>query len=157
VPGEPGVRLRTLADVFAYASARGAGLRLDGTEVQVRRPRGQAGPPRVRVRTEGIAGLFRQFSQVKAKVDAGYRGLAKEFPGQVQAPPLKPKKGAPPEETAAYEAERHMQSSERICVEHANAEHKQWRALQCYPGRREEFDETFLAVAGLVSDRAAER
>ena len=53
--------------------------------------------------------------------------------------------------------ERHRQSSERICVEHANAEHKQWRTLQRYLGRREDFDETFLAVAGLVSDRAAER
>ena len=195
VPGEPGVRLRTLAGVFAYASARGVELRIDGTEVQVRRPR--AGKPGRRafvsgkkkmntkkatvitdgqgrtlwagafrpgrmhdqtaVRTEGIADLFRQFPQVKAKVDAGYRGLAREFPGQVQAPPLKPKKDAPPEETAAYEAERHMQSSERICVEHANAEHKQWRALQRYLGRRDDFDETYLAVAGLVSDRAAER
>src|SRR6201987_4636569 len=43
VPGEPGVRLRTLADVFAYAAARGVTIRLDGTEVQVRRPR--AGKP----------------------------------------------------------------------------------------------------------------
>ena len=195
VHGEPGVRLRTLADVFAYAAARGVELRLDGTEVQVRRPR--AGKPGRRafvsgkkkqntkkatvvtdgegrtlwagafrpgrmhdqtaVRTEGIAGLFRQFPQVKAKVDAGYRGLATEFPDQVQAPPLKPKKDAAPEETAAYEAGRHRQSSERICVEHANAEHKQWRVLQRYLGRREEFDETYLAVASLVSDRAAER
>jgi hypothetical protein len=195
VPGEPGVRLRTLADVFAYAAARGVELRLDGTEVQVRRP--HAGKPGRRafvsgkkkqntkkttvitdgqgrtlwagafrpgrmhdqtaVRTAGIAGLFRQFPQVKAKVDAGYRGLAKEFPDQVQAPPLKPGKDAPPEETAVYEMERHRQSSERICVEHANAEHKQWRTLQRYLGRREDFDETFLAVAGLVSDRAAER
>ena len=39
VPGRPGLRLRTLADVFAYASAQGVELRLDGTEVQVRRPR----------------------------------------------------------------------------------------------------------------------
>ncbi len=195
VPGEPGVRLRTLADVFAYASARGVTLRLDGTEVQVRRPR--AGKPGRRafvsgkkkqntkkatvitdekgrtlwagafrpgrmhdqtaVRTEGIADLFRQFPQVKAKVDAGYRGLAKEFPDQVQAPPLTPKKDAAPEEAAACEAQRHRQSSERICVEHANAEHKQWRPLQRYLGRREDFDETFLAIAGLVSDRAAER
>jgi hypothetical protein len=195
VPAEPGIRLRTLADVFAYACAHGVELRLDGTEVQVRRP--EAGKPGRRafvsgkkkqntkkaavitdekgrtlwagafrpgrmhdqtaVRTEGIADLFRQFPQVKAKVDAGYRGLAKEFPAQVQAPPLKPKKDAPPEETAAYEAQRHKQSSERICVEHANAEHKQWRILQRYLGRREDFDETFLAVAGLVSDRAAER
>ncbi len=195
VPGEPGLRLRTLADVFAYAAARGVELRLDGTEVQVRRPR--AGKPGRRafisgkkkmntkkaavvtddkgrtlwagafrpgrmhdqtaVRTEGIADLFRQYPGVRAKVDAGYRGLAKEFPGQVQAPPLKPKKGAAPEETAAWDAERHRQSSERICVEHANAEHKQWRVLQRYLGRREDFDETYMAVAGLVSDRAAER
>ena len=88
------------------------------------------------VRTEGIADLFTQFPQVKAKVDAGYRGMAKEFPDQVQAPPLKPKKDPTPEETAAYEAERHKQSSERICVEHANAEHKQWRTLQRYLGRQ---------------------
>lgn len=126
VPGRPGLQLRTLADVFAYALAHGVELRLDGTEVQVRRPR--AGKPGRRafvsgkkkmntkkatvvtggegrtlwagafrpgrmhdqtaVRTEGIAGLFEQFPEVKAKVDAGYRGLAKEFPGQVQAPPF---------------------------------------------------------------------
>jgi len=195
VPGEPGLRLRTLADVFAYAASRGVTIRLDGTEVQVRRPRaGQPGrrafvsgkkkqntkkaavvtdeagrtlwagafrPGRMHdqtaVKTEGIADLFTHFPQVNAKVDAGYRGLAKDFPGQVQAPPLKPKKDAPPEETAAYEEQRHKQSSERICVEHANAELKQWRPLQRYLGRRENFDETFLAVAGLVSDRAAAR
>src|SRR6266568_1808318 len=127
VHAHPDLRLRTLADVFAYAAA------------------------------EGIDGLLDQFPEVKAKVDAGYRGLAKEFPGQVQAPPLKPKKNAPPEETAAWDAQRHQQSSERICVEHANAEHKQWRTLQRFLGRRENFDETYTAIAGLVSDRAAER
>jgi DDE superfamily endonuclease/Helix-turn-helix of DDE superfamily endonuclease len=194
-PGEPGVRLRTLADVFAYAAARGVTLRIDGTEVQVRRPRankpgrcafvsgkkkmntkkatvvtdgegrtlwaGAFRPGRMHdqtaVRTEGIADLFEQFPQVKAKVDAGYRGLAKQFPDQVQAPPLKPKKDAPPEDTAAWNEQRHRQSSQRICVEHANAEHKQWQTLQRYLGRREDFDETYTAIAGLVSDRAAER
>ena len=35
--------------------------------------------------------------------------------------------------------------------------HKQWRPLQRYTGRREYFDETCAAIAGLVSDRAAER
>jgi hypothetical protein len=195
VPGRPDLRLHTLADVFAYAAAEGIELRIDGTEVQVRRPRanrpgrrafvsgkkkmntkkatvvtdgegrtlwaGAFRPGRMHdqtaVRTEGIADLFRQFPQVKAKVDAGYRGLAKEFPDQVQAPPLKPKKDAPPEETATWDALRHRQSSERICVEHANAEHKQWRALQRFLGRRENFDETYTAIGGLVSDRAAER
>ena len=52
---------------------------------------------------------------------------------------------------------RTKQSSRRICVEHANAEHKQWRPLQRYTGRRESYAETYLAIAGLVSDRAARR
>lgn len=39
VPGHPGLRLRTLEDVFAYAAAEGVELRLDGTEVRVRRPK----------------------------------------------------------------------------------------------------------------------
>jgi hypothetical protein len=195
VPGGPGLRLHTLADVFAYASAAGVELRIDGTEVQVRRPAankpgrrafvsgkkkqntkkatvitdgagrtlwaGAFRPGRMHdqtaVKTDGICDLFEQFPEVKAKVDAGYRGLAKQFPDQVQAPPLKPKKDATPEQVAAYEKERHQQSSERICVEHANAEHKQWRTLQRYLGRREDFDQTYRAVAGLVSDRTAER
>lgn len=39
VPDRPDLRLRTLADVFAYAQAEGVELRLHATEVQVRRPR----------------------------------------------------------------------------------------------------------------------
>ncbi|MCX5447849.1 hypothetical protein [Streptomyces nigrescens] len=66
-------------------------------------------------------------------------------------------KDAPPKEVTAWEAERHQQSSERTCVEHANAEHKQWRTLQRFLGRREYFDESYRAVAGLISDRTAER
>ncbi|MFD0341149.1 transposase family protein [Streptomyces sp. NPDC127117] len=37
------MRPRILTDVFAYAEAEGVGLRVDGTETQVRRPR--AGRP----------------------------------------------------------------------------------------------------------------
>jgi len=184
-----------MADVFAYAAEHGITLRMDGTEVQVRRPKAKrpgrrafvsgkkkmntkkatvftddagrslfAGvfrPGRMHdqtaVRTEGIADLLTRFPQVRLKVDAGYRGLAKEFPDQVQAPPKKPKKDATPEEVAAYEEQRHKQSSERICVEHANADLKKWRPLQRYLGNRDDFDETFQAIAGLVSDRAAAR
>lgn len=109
------------------------------------------------VKTEGICDLFEQYPQIRARVDAGYRGLAKQFPDQVQAPPLKLKKGAAPEDIAAWDSGRHQQSSERICVEHANAEHKQWRTLQRCLGRRKYFDETYTAVATLVSDRSAER
>jgi hypothetical protein len=39
VPGRPTLRLRTMADVVAYAAANGVELRIDGTKTQVRRPR----------------------------------------------------------------------------------------------------------------------
>ncbi|WP_307853296.1 transposase family protein [Kitasatospora sp. RG8] len=39
VPDRPGIRLRTLADVFAHDQAEGITLRIDGTEVQARRPK----------------------------------------------------------------------------------------------------------------------
>jgi DDE superfamily endonuclease len=193
VPGMPGVRLRTLADVFAYAAAEGIELRLDGTKPQVRRPRanragrrafisgkrkqntikattvsdgqgrtlwaGAVRPGRMHdqtaVKTEGIGDLLRQHPTVNVTVDSGYRGLAKGFPDQVHAPPPKPRKAAPAEEVAAWQRARKQQSSRRICVEHANAEHTQWRALQRYTGRRDYYTETHVAIAGLVSDRAA--
>ena len=194
VPGLLGVRLRTLADVFAYAAAHGVELRLDGTETQVCRPRAKRpgrrafvsgkrrqntikttaisdGPGRTlwagavrsgrmhdqtAVKTEGVEDLLHQHPTVRVRVDTGYRGPAKTFPTQVSAPPLPPAKDAPPD-TIAYQQARKQQSSRRICVEHAIAEHKQWRTLQRYLGRRETFGETYLAIAGLVSDRAARR
>jgi len=109
------------------------------------------------LRTDGIEDLLRRYPDVQAEVDAGYQGLARDFPGQVSAPPKKPGKNAAPEETACWEQQRHQQSSQRICVEHAIAEPKQWRTMQRWTGRREYFQETALAIAGLVSDRAAER
>jgi hypothetical protein len=195
VPGHPGPRLHTLADVFAYAAAEGVMLRIDGTEVQVRRPRanrpgrrafvsgkkkqntikptvvsdgagrllwlGAMRPGRMHditaVRTEGIEDLLRRHPQVTAEVDSGYQGLARDFPGQVTAPPKKPGKDNQPDETARWEQQRKAQSSQRICVEHAIAEPKQWRPLQRYTGRREYFEDTALAIAGLVSDRCAQR
>jgi hypothetical protein len=195
VPGQPGLRMHTLAGVFAYAASEGVKLRIDGTEVQVRRP--PAGRPGRRafvsgkkkqntikstavsdgdgrllwlgafrpgqmhdvtaLRTDGIEDLLRRHPDVQAEVDAGYQGLARDFPAQVSAPPKKPGKDAAPAETARWEQERHQQSSQRICIEHAIAEPKQWRSLQRYLGRREYFQETALAIAGLVSDRAAAR
>ncbi|MFE6808851.1 transposase family protein [Streptomyces sp. NPDC057681] len=195
VPGCLDLRLRTLEDVFAYAAAEGVELRLDGTEVRVRRPgankpgrrafvsgkmrqntkkatvvtdeqgrtlwAGAFRPGRMHdqtaVKTAGICDLFERYLAVKAKVDAGCQGLAKQFPDRVQAPPLKSKKDPPPDTLAAWDAARHQQSSERICVEHANAEHKQWRTLQRCLGRREYFEESYSAVAGLVSDRTDKR
>jgi hypothetical protein len=108
------------------------------------------------VRTEGIAEQFRQHPEVKAKVDEGYRGLANEFPGQIDAPPKKPKDDAPLGEHHAWREQR-RQPSARIHVEHTNAECKQWWPLQRFTGRRETYPETHLAIIGLVSDRSARR
>ncbi|MEU9545858.1 transposase family protein [Streptomyces mirabilis] len=51
----PGIRLHTLADVFAYAEAEAATLRIDGTETQVRRPQAHR-----RGRTAFISGKKKQ-------------------------------------------------------------------------------------------------
>jgi hypothetical protein len=195
VPGTPGPRLRTLADVFAYADAHGVELRIDGTEVQVRRPKanrpgrrtfvsgkkkqntikptvisdgrgrllwcGAIRPGRMHdvtaLRSEGVEDLLRQYPNVRARVDSGYQGLARDFPDQVSAPPTKPPKDACQAQLAEYNTTRKAQSSQRICVEHAIAEPKQWRPLQRYIGCREHFEDTMLAIAGLVSDRCADR
>ena len=175
---------------------RASTLRIDGTEVQVRRPR--AGRPGRRAFVSGKKkqntikataisdaraallwlGAFRPgrmhdvrprcaptasktcsaaVPHVKAEVDAGYRGLATRLPRPGQRPAEETDATTPrPRRPPAWERQRHQQSSQRICVEHAIAEHKQWRALQRYIGRREYFHETVLAIAGLVSDRAAD-
>jgi hypothetical protein len=190
-----GPRLHTLADLLAYAAAEKVTIRLDGTEIQVRRP--QANRPGRRafgsgkkkqntikatiasdahgrpiwvgairpgrqhdqtaVRTEGIDDLLDTYPHVRFLVDAGYRGLAKDHPGQVTAPPLKPKKDTPPDQIAAYETARKAQSSQRIPAEHAIAAIKWWRTLQRFTGRRDALPDTIRAVAGLASDRAATR
>ena len=109
------------------------------------------------LRTGGIEDLLRRHPDVQAEADAGYQGLARDFPGQVSVPPKKPGKNAPSEDTARWEQQRHQQSSERICVEHAIAEPKQCRTQQRWIGRREHYGSTTRAIAGLVSDRCAAR
>ncbi|MGW3661471.1 transposase family protein [Streptomyces sp. NPDC005151] len=195
VPDRPDIRLRTLADVFAYAEAEGIRLRIDGAETQVRRPQanqpgrrafvsgkkrqntiktttisdghgrllwsGADRPGRMHdqtaMRTEGIAEQFRLHPKATAEVDEGYRGLANEFPDQISAPPKKQKDDAPLGEQYAWRETRRRQSSARICVEHANAELRQWRPLQRHTGPREDYAETHVAIASLVSDRSARR
>jgi len=190
-----GQRLSTLADVFAYAATHGITLRIDGSEIQVRRPPAhrpgrrafvsgkkkmntikftkicdQAGrtlwdgtfrPGRqhdqTALQTDGIDDLLQRFPDVRCEMDAGYRGLHRDHPGQVSVPPKKPAKDAAPEETRAWEQARHAQSSTRICVEHAIADSKNWRPLQRWIGRRQYLPETIQAIGSLVSDRAAAR
>jgi len=190
-----GQRLSTLADVFAYAAAHGVTLRIDGSEIQVRRP--LAGRPGRRafvsgkkkmntikftkicdhrgrtlldatfrpgrqhdqtaLQTDGIDDLLDQFPDVTCEMDAGYRGLHRDHPGQVSVPPRKPARNAAPEMTQAWEQARHAQSSTRICVEHAIADSKNWRPLQRWTGKRDDLPETIQAIGSLVSDRAAAR
>jgi hypothetical protein len=109
------------------------------------------------VRTEGIQDLLGCHPQVHAEVDSGDQGLARDVPDQLSAPPRNPAKDAPSEQVVAYQRARRQQSSRRICVEHTIAEPKQWRSLQRSIGRRDCLDETFRAIAGLVSDRTALR
>ncbi|MFE5710648.1 transposase family protein [Streptomyces sp. NPDC056501] len=181
------MRLRTLEDLFAYADAEDVELRIDGTEVQVRRPRagrpgrkafisgkrkqntiktttfsdaqgrtlfsGVVRPGRMHdqtaVRTEGIAEQCGLHPKVRVEVDEGYRGLANAFPAQVSAPPKKPKDDTLLGEYHAWREQRRCQSSRRICVEHTNAEFKQWRPLQRFTDRRETYAEAHHA-AGLT-------
>ncbi|MEV8100782.1 transposase family protein [Kitasatospora sp. NPDC085879] len=192
-PDQPGIRLRTLADVFAYAQAEGVVLRLDATEVQVRRPASHRGgrrafvsgkkkqntmkatvvadehgrtlwagnlrPGRMHdataIRSEGIADLFRQFPGIQILLDDGYLGLRRDHPGQAITPPRKANKICPPEVHEAREQARHEHSSRRIPVEHALADHKRWKGLTRWTHRRDTLPDTYLAIAGLVSDRTA--
>ena len=89
------------------------------------------------LRTEGIEDLLHRHPDVRAKVDSGYQGMARDFPNQVSALPKKPGKDASADEIGAWETERKAQSSARICVEHAIAEPKKLRPLQRRIGRRE--------------------
>lgn len=68
VPDRPGLRLRTLPDVFAYAQAEGIELRLDATEIQVRRPPANRGGRRA-----FVSGKKKQ-NTMKATVVADWRG-----------------------------------------------------------------------------------
>lgn len=56
VPDRPGLRLRTLEDVFAYAAAEKVTLRIDGTETQVRRPKAHRPGRRSRPSLRGCRG-----------------------------------------------------------------------------------------------------
>lgn len=94
---------------------------------------------------------------MRAQVDEGYRGLADEFPDQVNAPSRKPKDDAPLGQHHAWREQRRRQSSARICVEHTDAEYKRWWPLQRFTGRRETYAETHLAIAGPVSAHSVQR
>lgn len=68
VPDRPGLRLRTLTDVIAYARGEGVEPRLDATEIPVRRPSANRGGRRA-----FVPGKKKQ-NTMKATVIADWRG-----------------------------------------------------------------------------------
>ncbi|MFD5190090.1 transposase family protein [Streptomyces sp. NPDC058357] len=109
------------------------------------------------VRGEGIAEQFRHRPRTKARVGSGHQGLIKESPRQASAPPKKPTDEACAGAKYAWREARRRQPSVRVCVEHTNAELRQWASLRQFTGRRKTYAQTHIAAACLVSDRAAKR
>jgi len=109
------------------------------------------------MRAEGIAEQFRLCPRAKAGADDGYRGLASEFPGQVSAPPRKPKNPGEAAITEQYGWQAGRRQSSRRIAGHGNAGLRQWRHLQRWTRRRQDYAGTHCAIAGLVSDRIAKR
>ncbi|MGY5035720.1 hypothetical protein ACWC9U_33845 [Streptomyces sp. 900116325] len=75
----------------------------------------------------------------------------------MSVPPRKPKDDTSDGEKYAWREMRRRQSSARICVEHTNAELRQWAPLRRFTGRRDTYEESHMAIASLVSDRSAKR
>lgn len=81
---------------FAYAQAEGIELRLDATEVQVRRRPGCRGERRefasgkkkqnTMKANEGIGTCFRHFRDAEVLLDDGYLGLRRDHPAQAATP-----------------------------------------------------------------------
>ncbi|WP_243715615.1 transposase family protein [Micromonospora sp. KC207] len=107
-------------------------------------------------RTAGLVDLLLNAPlDVQILADAGYQGLDTDTGGAVITPRPRPRKrqtSLPPSVIAAHEAARKRHSSQRIRVEHAIGHLKNWRILGRYHGRRESFDTTIRAIAGLLSD-----
>lgn len=144
VPDESGLCLRTLAGVFAYADARGVELRLDGTEVRVRRP--GADKPGRRAFVSGKR--WQNTKKATAITDEKGRTLRT---GAIRPGRMHDQTAVNTEGIGAL-FERHPTVKAKV-----DSGYKQWRTLQRYIGRREYYDDTHPAVAGLVSHRTAMR
>jgi hypothetical protein len=112
-------------------------------------------------KTEGIEDLLRRYPGVRAKVDSGCQGLARDFPGQVTGPPGKPagETGQGTPHPVRWPAGRISAKPGRRSgsVSNTPSPNPSSRGLQRYIGRRGHFEETFRAIAGLVSGRCALR
>ncbi|WP_243707593.1 transposase family protein [Micromonospora sp. KC606] len=107
-------------------------------------------------RTAGLVDLLLHAPLgVQVLADAGYQGLGADTAAAVITPrptPRKHQKSLPPSVIAAHDAARKRHSSQRIRVEHVIGHLKNSRILTRHHGRREHFDATIRAIAGLLSD-----
>ncbi|MFD7889028.1 IS5/IS1182 family transposase, partial [Streptomyces albidoflavus] len=90
IPDRPFPRIRALEDLFAYADAEGVRLRIDGTEVRVRRPR--AGRPG---RKAFVSGKEKQ-STIKTTTFSDGQGRTLLSGVVPPRPPHEPSTGGPP-------------------------------------------------------------
>lgn len=127
--------------MFAYARAEGIELRLDATEIQVRRPPAGGGGRRAFVSGK------KKRNTMKATVTTDWRGRA------LWTDALRPGARSAVRRSRAVGTRPPRHSSDRVTVEHAPADHKRWKQLTRWTRRRDHLPDTYRAIANLVSDR----
>ncbi|MFE5143764.1 transposase family protein [Streptomyces fagopyri] len=99
------------------------------------------------VRQLGLVKLVADGPAVEILADADYQGLGAQTGGRVVTPPhRKFKKNAPDWYEEMHERQRKAHSLRRIRVEHGIAHLKNWRALACHLGQREDMSDTVQAM-----------
>jgi DDE superfamily endonuclease len=109
------------------------------------------------LKTEGIDDLLDHFPGVRMWADQGYRGLARDHPGQVITKlDLLPDTADADLQDLVVDL-RKLHCQQRIPIEQLIGRMQNWTQLAHWHGRRNTLPETFTAVATLVSDLTATR
>ncbi|MER5515699.1 transposase family protein [Streptomyces sp. NPDC002763] len=141
VPWEVGLRLHTMADVFVYASAQGVELRVDGTEVRVRRPKvGRPG------RRAFVSGKMRQNTKKVTDITDGQGRTL--WTGAIRPGHMNDQTAVNTEGIGDL-FERHPTVKAKVDAG--------YRDLAARKQQSSERNETRLVIAGLVSGRTAMR
>lgn len=109
------------------------------------------------IKTEGLDNLLTQFPGVRIWADQGYRGLARDHPGQVITKLDPPPDTADPDLQTTITDLRKLHCQQRIPIEQTIGRLKNWKALTHWHARRTTLPETITAIAALVSDLTATR